>query len=230
METKPNPKTSGAISAAYLKSLQEAESVTHAVQQAAYAPRLAKSGITSEIAQSLIERVETCRGDFTAAVELRERKKSLTGVEQAEGRVLTRFVRQAQSAARQKGADALGAQDYRANYYLGEQISVNRSNLAAYSQGILQRLATDELPGCDAEFIADFAASRQRWQEANAAQSEAQAQASERYQAAKETLEEIQKERRRIQRAAEFQFPASDSKSATARAAFLLPAHRPFRG
>ena len=113
-----------------------------------------------------LARVETCRAGFTAAVALRERKKSQTAVELAEEKVLTRFVRQAQSAARQKGADAPDPEHYR---------------------------ATDDLPGYDADFIA-------------------------------------QKERRRIQRAAEFQFPASDSNNATARAAFLLPAARPFRG
>ncbi|WP_395088183.1 hypothetical protein [Armatimonas sp.] len=230
METKPIRKTPGAISTAYLKALQEAETVANAVKQAAYTSRLAKSAITTAAADALLARVETCRADFTAAVELRERKKSLTAVELAEEKVLTRFVRQAQSAARQKGADVPDPEHYRANYYLGEQIVVNRSNLAAYSEGILQRLATDDLPGCDADFIAAFSATRGRWQQANAAQSEAQAQAGEKHQTAKDVLEEIQQGRRRIQRAAEFQFPASDSNNATARAAFLLPATRPFRG
>lgn len=230
MDNKSTKKTPGAISATYLTALQEAETVAHAVKQAAYAPRLAKSGITTATADSLLALVESCRGDFTGAVELRERKKSLTVAETAQEKALTQLVRQAQSAARQKGADSPDSEQYRANYYLGQNVTVNRGNLATYSQGILQRLAVDNLPGCDAAFIAAFSTARTQWQQTNADQSEALAQAGERYQKAKDTLAEVQKERRRIQRAAEFQFPHSDPSNATARAAFLLPTTRPFRG
>ena len=72
--------------------------------------------------------------------------------------------------------------------------------------------------------------SRGRWQQANAAQSEAQAQAGERHQSAKDVLEEIQKERRRIQRAADFQFPVGNPEHTAARAAFHLEENRSFRG
>lgn len=230
MDTKSIRKTPGAISATYLNALQEAEAVAQAVKQPSYTAALAKSEVTVAHADALLARTETCRGHFTGAVDERGRKKSQTSVERAEEKVILRFIRQAQSAAQQKWADAANAEQYRANYYLGEQITVNRSNLATYSEGILQRLATDNLPGCDAEFIAAFTASRQRWQQANAAQSEAQALAATRYKAAKDELAEIQKERRRIQRAADFQFPMSNSNNAPARAAFLLPLTRPFRG
>jgi hypothetical protein len=208
-----------------LAQLQQAQEIAEVAKLPAHVAPLQESEILPTAPDALLLKITQCRNLLTGAVDERSRKKSQTSTESQEETDLVRLLRRVQTAAQQKYADAPSS-----DYYIGHNITLSRASLATYSAGILKKLESDTLPGVTPAFKTQLTAAHTRWVATNGQQAGAHEGAVASRQAALALLEEIQQERRRIQRAADFQFPVGEPEHLAARAAFHLEANRPFRG
>ena len=225
----PKKRSRGALDKEILAQLQLAEEIAQAAKLPAHAPALQESEIAPTAPDALLAKIATCRALLTGAVDQRSHKRSQTAAESTDETELVRLLRRVQSAAQQKYADAPTSDNWKGDYYIGHNLALSRASLATYAEGILQKLETDTLPGVNAAFRTTLSATYTRWVATNGEQAGAHGSAVASRQTALTLLETLQKERRRIQRAADFQFPVGDPEHATARAAFHLEKSRPFR-
>ena len=229
-DTSSPKRNRGDLDKEALAQLQLAQEIAEAAKLPSHAPALEDSEIEPTAAEALLAKIATCRTHLTGALDERSHKKSQSDDEDDDETELVRLLRRVQTAAQQKYADAPTSDDWKGDYYIGHNLSVSRASLATYTQGILKKLETDTLPGVSAAFKAKLTAAHQSWTASNSGQAEAHQGAVTSRQAALKLLEEIQKERRRIQRAADFQFPIGEPEHTAARAAFHLEENRSFRG
>jgi hypothetical protein len=213
-----------------LAQLQQAQEIAEAAKLPAHVAPLQESEILPTAPDALLLKITNCRNLLTGAVDERSRKKSQTATEGSDETDLVRLLRRVQTAAQQKYADAPTSDDWKGDYYIGHNITLSRASLATYSAGILKKLESDTLPGVTPAFKAKLTAAHASWVSTNGQQAGAQEGAVASRQAALALLEEILQERRRIQRAADFQFPVGEPEHLAARAAFRLEPNRPFRG
>ena len=145
-------------------------------------------------------------------------------------------VREVQAAAKQKYTGR--AQAKLKDYYVGESIALNRARLEQVTAGILEKLAPsadsgnapDVLPGFTPAKIAAFAAARTAYVEAGKTQSDAKTDAASGRIDVTAQLAQLTADRRKIQYAAEAEWPAKNPANAPIRREFQLPADRPFNG
>jgi hypothetical protein len=224
------PKQSrGLLNQAQLDALTKAEQITLAALKPAYAAKLAAGDIAGAFVEQLKTDCGLARKKSGDAVQGTTGKESATATETAAQKALVKAIQTIQSRARQKyfftDPDALTA------YYIGtDRIDANRAILEQVSQAIIDKLATDTLPGVTAAQKTALGELRQAYINANSAQTGAQSTATSARTDLEAMLKSITQRRMTIQFAADAEWPWHDPASAGFRKEFHLPPGGPFTG
>ena len=232
MDPKPNTTkpTRNALRTATLKELQTADTIAQAAQREPFATALTGAEVTAATVATLRADIATCHQTLDGAFDADQDHKGQTSAESEKHRALVAFLRRIQAAASQKYARDPQSKHKLAQYGIGTDLLRSRTILAQYAPGILAQLADESLPGLDEDFATRVAQALTDWTEAESAQAQAQQTATQKRTEAQAQVKTITDRRIQIQYAIEGIYPYSEKESAAARAAFLLPKTRPFRG
>lgn len=224
------PKQSrGLLNQAQLEALTKAEQIALAALKPAYAAKLTAGGIEPASVTLMQTDAGLARKKSGEAVQGTTGKESATATEAAAQKALVKAIQVIQSRARQKyyftDPEALTA------YYIGtERMDANRAMLEQVSQAILEKLATDTLPGVTNEQEAALAELRQDYVDANTAQTGAQSDATTARTELDALLKSLTQRRMTLQFAADAEWPWHDPASTGIRKEFHLPPGGPFTG
>jgi hypothetical protein len=226
-ETKKTNREPGALNYAQVQSLDVAAQIAMAARKPEYHATLLARGITVETLDELDTAVREGKKEQAIAVENDTGQRVSTQEEKTARKELLAGLREVQTAARQKWTRTQPAalQDY----YIGENLpNMSRATLVQVTEGILQRLATQTLPGITQETITALTEKRDTYIEANKNQLGFIAGAKARREAALAHLKTATDLRIEVQFAADAAYPFDDPKSAPARTEFALPQNRRF--
>jgi hypothetical protein len=227
------------LNKAQVQELAKAKRICAAALHLKYRAALEARGISVAFVQGLLDQMGLCGQKSSEAMQQTLLKENYKAAEVAAKKALLRSLAEIQSAAKQKYARSNPA--VLQEYCVGKDLDASRAALEHYSRNILARLAgaptqaasscsnpIDTLPGITPEKVAALGALRWRWKEAQASQAQSQTLATS-LRAERDTLVQIVTDQRiQIQFAAEAEWPAGDTGSATKRRAFLLQPTRPF--
>jgi hypothetical protein len=232
MDTKPAATKPGrsALRTATLKELQTADTIGQAAQREPFATQLAGVEITAAFVATLRADIATCHQTLDGAFDADQDHKGRTTSEGEKHKTLVAFLRRIQAAASQKYARDPESKHKLAQYGIGTDLLKSRSILAQHAPGILSHLAEESLPGLDEAFLTQARQALTDWTDAESAQAQAQQTATLKRTEAQTQIKTITDRRIQIQYAIEGLYPHPEPSSAAARAAFLLPKSRPFRG
>ena len=219
-----------ALSTATLKELQVADTVAQAAQREPFVAKLTGVEIIPAFVATLRGDIATCHQTLDDAFDADQDHKGRTKSEGEKHKALIAFLRRIQAAASQKYSRDTESKHKLALYGIGTNLLDSRATLAQYAPGILSHLAEESLPGLDAAFLAQAQQALTDWTNAESAQAGAQQTATQKRAEAQAQVKTITDRRIQIQYAIEGLYPHTDKDSAAARAAFLLPKTRPFRG
>lgn len=226
---KQSGRANEPMDAAITRELDLNESIGLAAKRSEYEAVLRGAGIAESAVVDFLSTNTACRNHFAQSISARALKATYTRTEATDRKALMVLVRRVQAAALQKYDRDPSQRPRLADYYIGAGLTVSRANLAQYSEAILVRLATDTLPGVTPEVVAALTAAREKWIATNDAQAAAGQAALAHRAEGKAALVSVRASRIGLQYAIEGAFPYTDPASAPARAAFSLPAKRPFR-
>jgi hypothetical protein len=208
------------------RELSKAEQVALAARRADYKTRLAARDIAETFVNQLLLDVTACRQTSASAMQDTHGREDATATEASTRRKLLRALREIQAAAKQKygATQPIRLQDFG----VGRDIDGNRVTLEQYSQGLLDLLATEELPGISPQKLSDLAAKRIAWTATQSNQSDMQTSATTTRGDRDREVRSITTRRLTIQMAAEAEWPHHEPAHAGIRRAFQLPPRRPF--
>ncbi len=224
------PKHSrGLLNQAQLDALTKVEQVVLAALKPAHATKLTAGGIEGAFVLLVQTDSGLARKKSGEAVQETTGKESATATEATAQKALVKAIQTIQSRARQKyfftEPDALRA------YYIGaDRIDANRAMLEQVSQAIIEKLATDTLPGVTADQKTALAELRQDYIDANTAQTGAQSDATTSRTELDAMLKSLSQRRMTVQFAADAEWPWHDPANAGVRKEFHLPPGQPFTG
>lgn len=227
-EKKPAPRRRP--SASMVDGLHASETVVLVAQQSPYKESLATVGITQAFVAALQNKIAECREATAESQRGFSGRQVVTAEEQSARAELLKRMRQVQAFASQVLARDAQQQHRLADYAIGTRLGSSRPKLAQQVVTMLAAIENDQLPGVTPELKTALVAARDVWVATNSQQSARQGSTTASRGQAKELLKRITDQRIQIQYAIEGLYPASDPASAAARAAFLLPEKRPFRG
>ena len=232
MDTKPTTTKPGrsALRTATLKELQKADTVAQAAQREPFATALAGVEITPAFVATLRGDIAACHQTLDDAFDADQDHKARTKSEGEKHKTLIAFLRRIQAAASQKYARDESNQHRLAQYGIGTDLLRSRATLAQHAPGILSHLSEESLPGLGEAFLTQARQALTDWTEAESEQAGAQQTATQKRVEAQAQVKTITDRRIQVQYAIEGLHPHTDKDSAAARAAFLLPKTRPFRG
>ena len=218
-------RTRGAFNKEDLATLDEAEQVVRAAQDPAYAATLAGYGITAEAVADLGKRAERCRRLLTGARDKDHQSRAATGQKEDLDDAVIAAIRRIQTGARLKhdGDDA-----NLARYFIGEDLAKSESQLAQAAQSLLDVGPGDNLPGVKAEHYAALQSALEAWQAAGEVQGDTDDDAVGNRSDARQLLIGIKRDKRKIQIAADGEWPYTNPANAQTRRAFDLSPRRPF--
>ncbi|WP_395143471.1 hypothetical protein [Armatimonas sp.] len=224
-------RSPGPVKASDLKELKKTEELTAVALREPYATVLERYDISRAFIQTLATDSAQCRTHFADAVQAVDKKRGQTRAESSGKKSLLLLVRKVQAAASVKYArDATQAAVLK-DYYIGVELTGSAARLAQYSAAILEKLGEDTLPGISSATVAALSDARAQWWSAHEGQQAAQDEATRKRAEGQAQLKIITDRRIRVQYAIESEYPYNGGTDATkaARAAFGLPATRPFR-
>lgn len=222
-------QTRGLLNQAQLDALTKAEQIVLAALKPAHATSLTVGGIAGTFVTGLQTQCGQARTKAGQAIQKTSSKSGATKDEEAAKKALLKVIQTIQARARQKYF--FSAPATLTDYYIGtDRIDANRPLLEQVSQAIIDKVATDTLPGVTDDVKTDLADARQEYVDTNAAQTDAQSEATDDRGDLKELLKAITQGRMTIQFAADAGWPWHDPASAGARKEFHLPPGTPFTG
>lgn len=206
----------------------KAEKVAKAAKLVAYKDKLAARRIAEAFVQQLLNDIKTARTLGSSAVSQDSKSKSATQSETGLTNQLLAGLAEIQSAARQEFYDddptRLKA------FYSGVDLHTSRELLTTMAQGILKEAGEADLPGITTDKLTALGEIFEEWQTSDDTQGSAQTDSALTRQERDELVASIEKRRRKIQFAADAEWPYTDPKNALIRKKFQLPADRPFVG
>jgi hypothetical protein len=220
------PRTRGVLNKDQLADLNKAGNVVRAAQKEGRPAALAERDITDADIKALDDAVKAATTKAGAAVDNTAGKQQATAAETGAQNTLIAAIADVQKAAKQK---YVGDKPALAAYYVGQDLRRNRPLLETASQAILDKLATDKLPGIKDAQIAALTAARQAYVQADAAQAGEQSDATTARKELEAMLADILKKRMAIQYAADAVWPHTTPTNAGIRREFELPADRPMK-
>lgn len=209
----------------YLAELDEADLVTRTAQQPDYAAPLADFGISAVFVADLQARAVECRRLFNSAASTRGQKGAATDDKAEDELALEAAMRRVQTGARLKYDGAKPDLD---RYFVGVDLTANEARLQQMATAMLQNLETDTLPGVGAPQKTALQAALDAWIQESQAQQDHGSTSTGDYAHAVQMLTIIKRDRRKIQIAADGEYPYTAANSATPRRDFDLPPRRPF--
>jgi len=217
------------LNQAQIEAITKAEQICLAAQKPASAAILT----AGEIAGAFVLTVQTdcglARKKSSEAIQDTTAKTGATDDEEAAKRALMKAIQAVQARARQKHFFTEPAT--LTAYYIGtDRIDANRETLEQVSAAIIDKLATDTLPGVTADQKTALATRRQDYIDTNTAQTGAQSDATTDRGELDAMIKAITQRRMTIQFAADASWPWHDPASAGVRREFFLPAGMPFTG
>ncbi|MBB6051561.1 hypothetical protein [Armatimonas rosea] len=226
-EARKTNREPGALNYAQVQSLDVAAQIAATARKSEYRATLLARGITDETLDALDTAVSEGRKEQAIAVENDTGQRVSTQEEKQARKELLAGLREVQTAARQKWARTEPAA--LKDYYIGENLpNMSRATLLQVTEGILQRLATQSLPGITPETVAALTEKRDAYVEANKNQLGFIAGAKARRAATLEHLKTATDLRIEVQFAADAAYSFDDPKNAPARTEFALPSNRRF--
>ena len=229
-KTQSMKQKRNALNAVTLKSLQATEIIAQAAQREPFTAQLEAVEITPTFVATLRADTATCHQTLDDAFDADQDHKGRTTAEGVAHKALIAVLRRIQAAASQKFARDPENAHKLAQYGIGTNLLDSRAVLAQYAPGILSHLSTESLPGLGAAFVAQAAQALSAWTDAQSGQAAAQQTATQKRAEAQVQAKTITDRRIQVQYAIEGLYPHTLSENAAARAAFLLPKTRPFRG
>ena len=226
-DAKPAGATPLALNAAQTAAVKKAENICKAMLKPEYLPAFVAAGETEAAIQALLADCAKVRGFASQAIQKTTEKTVATGQEQsAEGRLVAKL-QYFQKRARRKYARSATPEVLR-DYFIGSRLEGNQSNLSQYAQSILDKLATDTLPGvsdADKMELTDLLAA---FESSGDAQGGAQSGATNLRRERDKLMASIMDRRMEFQFTADAEFPHQDPANEGTRGEFYLPANRPF--
>ena len=224
---EPTPKrVRSPLNKAQEAELNKAEQIGRTSQKAAYAGRLAAREIISGFVNQLLADAASARTKSADALHSTTGKTSASLTENNAEANLVVAIQEIQAAARQKYART--QPEKLRDYFIGQKLTGNRPMLEGYSQAIIDKLATDTLPGITPEKVANLGTLRAASIAANATQGGAQSDATTGRTDLDAMVQSIKDRRMEIQFAADAEWPYTKPGNAGVRKEFYLPSDRPF--
>jgi hypothetical protein len=191
-----------------------------------YAPGLASRGIDEAFVAALVADILAAGQKGQTALACDSAAKDATQSGAAAAQTLVASLRTIQVAARlQHLPDHTAKLD---GYLVGERLDDSRPPLERHSQTLIDK-ANDERPGgINTDFIERVKADRQAYVNASTTQGSEEARGQQGRAERDALLTSIKARRKKIQYAAEVQWPAGKPESVQARKDFKLPANRPY--
>ncbi|MBI3878146.1 MAG: hypothetical protein HY300_19660 [Verrucomicrobia bacterium] len=226
----PNPKKRkrGVLNAAQAKELTKGEQIGMTAQKSAHAAKLAARNITAAYVTTLLDTAKLARDKSAQAVQSTTSKESATLTETVGGKDLMIAIQEVQTAAKQKYArtDPTKMRDY----YIGKKLNESRALLEQYSEGIINKLGSDTLPGITAAKITDLGDLRATWIADNSAQGAKQSDATDARTDLADLVKAVTDARITVMFAADGEYPYTNKANAAQRREFQLPPNGPFNG
>lgn len=222
--TSAKPRTPrGDIDQKHVVELEFAEFILRSAVKPTYATALATGGIDAAFLELWQTRISGARDIASEATQKTTSRVSVTGEEQKRQTALVELLKRVQARAKQKHADNNRAA--LRDYYIGDPqpLDVNRPRLEQSAESILKKLETDALPGITAATLTQIADALTSYKQVQSEQSSQQAGATEARQKLAEEIGAIAAARRKIQFAADAEWPHTRPVNAAIRREFRLP-------
>lgn len=223
-ESKPK-KIRSPINQAYARELAKAEAVAAAASHEDRTTPLAARDIDEDYVSALFTEVSIARDKAAEMVIKHTAQREATVALHAAETTLIAGLQEVQKAAKQKYArsnrPALAA------YFVGKKLNGNKPNLAQVSQTILDKLATDQLPGITTAKVKALGITRKTWSGAAEAQSTATGATLEVRAEFKSLLKQVKDHRMAAQLAADAEWPHTGNAHSGVRKEFALPGGKP---
>ncbi|MEY4384818.1 MAG: hypothetical protein RLY20_101 [Verrucomicrobiota bacterium] len=220
---KKSPR--GMFNQAQLRNLAKADTVATAAKKDAHKASIAARDISDAFVATFVDDIAAARAKANTAVDETMAAKAATKEEKDGDRKLIAGLKEVQKAVKQKYGR--GNRAVLEAYFVGKKLNGSRPNLLQTSQSIIDKVATETLPGITAAKKTRLKAARQIWIDANTKQADARFAAYTARREFKTLLKSIDERRLAIQTAVDAEWPHTDAENAGTRKDFALPADRP---
>lgn len=225
-ETKAK-KSRGLINQAHARELNKAEAVAQAATNADRVAALASRDIDDEYVTAMVAEIGNAREKAGEALNNTTAQRAATAAQANAEAALVAGLQEAQKAAKQKYARS--NRIALADYFVGQKLNGSKPNLAQTSQTMVDKLATDKLPGFTTAKVKALAALRTAWVDATETQAGAQSAALSARAELKTLLKSVTDRRVTVQLAADAEWPHTEAEYGGVRKEFALAAKRPAR-
>lgn len=227
----PTPKRNrGNMNHAHVAALDEADQLCIKAQKPAYAPALAARTIDTTFVTTLSNDSKTARNQLSTAVSSTTSKTTDVVGESSAETDLVGAIHEIQSAAKQKYGRTQHTvlADYHVN--TKPRMDANRATLEQASQNIINKLATDTLPGITPVKVANLTTLRTAYVNSKDPTTGDQSAATGARKQLEDQIHSITDRRIQLQHAADAEWPYTNPANAGIRQEFQLPLSRPFNG
>jgi hypothetical protein len=222
----PPATTRGGFNKGVEAELSKALDICTAAQRPEYAPGLASRGIDEAFVAALVADILAAGQKGQTAVACDSAAKDATQSGTAAAQALVASLRTIQVAARLEHLPDHSAK--LDGYLVGERLDDSRPLLERHSQTLIDKANEERPGGINTDFIERVKTERQAYVNASTAQGNEEAKGQQGRAERDALLASIKARRRKIQYAAEVQWPAGKPESVQARKDFKLPANRPY--
>ena len=227
----PKPKRiRGDMNHAHVAALDEADQLCIKAQKPAYAPALAARTIDATFVTTLSNDAKAARNQLSTAVASTTSKTTdVVGQSTAEDELVA-AIHEVQSAAKQKYGRTQHTilADYHVN--TKPRMDANRAMLEQVSQNIINKLATDTLPGITPAKVTNLTTLRTAYVNSKDPTTSDQSAATGSRKQLEDQIHSITDRRIQLQHAADAEWPYTVAADAGIRGEFQLPLGRPFNG
>jgi hypothetical protein len=224
-ETAPR-RAPTSLNRAQQGELTKASEICIAAQKPEYAPALATRGIDAAFVTALVNLIVAASQQGQRAVDCDGACKDARQAEATAAKTLLESLQALQAAARsQHLPENAGRLE---SYYVGQKLDQSRPLLEGYSQNILNKANEERPSGIDTAVIQRVQGERAAYVAASTARSTESGKSKQGRAQRDALVKEIIAQRKKIQYAADSLWPPGKPESAQARAAFKLPANRPY--
>ena len=229
LQVMPDPtakRSRSDLNQAQQAELTKAAEICTVALKVEYASGLARRGITNDFVTTLANDILVAGGKARTAVESGHARKAATRIEKETEQKLVESLRELQAAARQKHLPENPA--LLGQYYVGQDLAANRPTLEAISQNVINKANEERPPGVDTGLIVRVTNERTAYVKAGASQTDKAGKAKLGRAERESMVKDIIVRRKKIQYAADAQWPARKPQNVQARVDFKLPAKRPY--
>jgi len=224
---EPKPKHDlGLFNKAQASEMSKAGQIFAAARKGDRPAALARREISAEFVTQAIADILAARAKSTEAVGDTTGTRTATVAEVASAKKLLVAMQEMQAAAKQKYART--QPEKLKDYYVGTRLDESRPLLEQYSQGIIDKLDSDTLPGITADKVTALGVLRTAYVSTNSDQSGSQSDATTARKGLEVMVKAITDKRIAVQYAADAEWPYTDKANAGIRREFFLPPDRPF--